>query len=133
MVDPILFNSSFSIARMALDGLALRRDIISQNIANVDTPGYRAQEVDFESALQRASNAPYRLSLAVTHAAHQTTSDGKLPLAQVSQRTGGSMRADQNNVDIDRELLELTETGIRYQAITQVVGKKYNLIKSISS
>jgi flagellar basal-body rod protein FlgB len=57
-----------------------------------------------------------------------STAAGPISLA----RTGGSMRADGNNVDIDVELMEMTETGIAYQALTQAASKKLALLKSIA-
>ncbi len=132
MSDPILPDRSLEIARKALDGLALQQEVIGHNLANVDTPAYRAQSVDFQSALRRALNPSPRVEMRTTHPAHQT---GTQDAAQVKigLRAGGSLRADGNNVDIDVELSQMAETGIAYQAITQLVSKKFLLLKNIVS
>ncbi len=121
------------MAKLALQGLAQRNEVIAQNIANNDTPGYRALEVDFESTLRRAMQEDGKLPLKNTRENHmQGTETDFTRFIQISQKSGGTLRADGNNVDIDQELASQTETGLRYQAISQVVSKKLNLLKSIS-
>lgn len=119
-------------ARLALDGLSVRQQVISRNLANVDTPGYRAQQVKFEDTLKQVFRGKRSLGLEQSHAAH-LASPTQQAGAQVSQRPGGSLRADLNSVDIDVELLEMSETGIQYQALTQSVSKKLQLLKLIAN
>jgi flagellar basal-body rod protein FlgB len=133
MTDPILFGPSLDIYSRALDGLSKRRDVISQNVANVDTPGYKAQKLTFEDALQRVIKNNGSFTMKTTNQNHLSSSGmGPTALNEIGPRSGGAMRADQNNVDIDMELTELTETGLRYQAISNAVGRKFTLIKTIA-
>lgn len=132
MSDPILPDRALDIARKALDGLARQQEVIGHNLANVDTPGYRAQNVDFQSALRRALNNAQGVELQTTHPAHLRGAQGAEGV-KIGLRTGGSLRADGNNVDIDVELSQMAETGIAYQAITQLVSKKFLLLKNILS
>ena len=130
----MLFNdSTISSALIALDGLSLRNNVISQNVANVDTPGYLAQDIDFESSLQMALRSTNDLGLTRTDEGHQGFLSSQTNLIKSGLREGGTVRADGNNVDIDVELVELTETGIRYNAITTGVSKKLSLLKSIAT
>lgn len=131
MVDSITSGESFEIAKRALDGLSARRDLIGQNIANVDTPGYKAQEVDFEGTLKNAMNKSPSMSMKTTRTGHLQDTTGGTAMVQVGMRQGGATRADGNNVDIDQELTQMTETGIRYQAISQAVSKKLSLLKNL--
>lgn len=132
MTDPVYGDASLNIANKALDGLSYRRNVISQNVANVDTPGYHALEMNFESELQRSMSSSPKLAIKTTNERHQlSTSDASGPY-QARLRTGGSERVDGNNVDIDQELMEMSETGIRYSALTTAVSKKINLLKSIA-
>ena len=131
MSDPFVSDNTINAARMALNGLSLREEVIGRNVANVDTPGYQAQQVDFESALGNAIGGGSSLKMAVTDPAHllpQSQSTG----AQVSARPGGSERADGNDVDIQVELAQMTETGVRYEALTDLLSKKLSLLKSIA-
>ncbi|MGB9640579.1 MAG: flagellar basal body rod protein FlgB [Anaerolineales bacterium] len=130
MSDPILFDSSIQAMKAALDGLSTQQEVIGQNIANVDTPGYRAQKVDFRSALQSAMNKSGKVLMKTTNPAHLQggKAEGKV---QISLREGGASRADGNNVDIDVELSQMTETVIQYQALSQLISKKFAGIKTI--
>jgi len=128
----LLIDTSLDAAKLALDGLSLRQQVISRNIANVDTPGYRAQSVNFESAVQNALHRGTSLALRNTHDAHLAADSSSVGFTS-AMRNGGSVRADQNDVDIDVELTEMSETGIWYQAVSQSVSKKLALLKSITA
>jgi flagellar basal-body rod protein FlgB len=136
MSDKILFGQVYDTVQTALDGLALRQQVISRNLANVDTPGYQAQSVTFESALQSAqaaaSPSAAAVQLAVTKPGHLlgVETQAREPVA-VALRQGGTERADGNNVDVDVELTQMAETGVRYQAFTQLLTKKYQDLRSI--
>jgi flagellar basal-body rod protein FlgB len=133
MSDLIVNDGAMKAARFALDGLALKQVAIGNNLANVDTPGYQTQTVDFQSALKQAlkreDETPLRM--AVTNPGHLQAGE-RTASAQTMFRTGGSVRADGNNVDVEVELTELAETGITYQAMTQLVSKKLLLLKNIA-
>lgn len=131
--DPIRSDSALSVSRLALDGMALRQDINSSNIANIDTPGYTAKEVNFEQTLKNVMSGENKenLALTLTHPRHLDI-PGSSVLFSVTDNKTGTARADGNNVDIDKELVQMNETGIRQQAITQVMARKLRLIKDIS-
>ena len=133
MASGMLFDPALTMAQTALKGLELRRDVISQNIANVDTPGYQAQAVDFETSLQRAMNAGGDLPLSTTNQRHINGSglDGN-NIYTTSPRDGGSTRADENNVDISQEMEQMTETTLSYEALTSTITKKLSLLKTIA-
>lgn len=132
MSNSITNDDVMQVARMALDGLSQRQQVISRNLANVDTPGYRAQTFKFEDALKRAVRGESRMNLAASHSTHMASTTSKAGF-RVENRPGGSLRADQNNVDIDVELVEMSTTGIQYQAVTQSVNKKLQLLKFIAN
>lgn len=131
MSDSLFSDTSSRVAKTALDGLSLRQQIISRNIANIDTPGYQAQTVDFQETLARLSNNDNLLPLETTNEAHLTTAESDA-LMSTSLRPGGTLRADQNNVDIDVEMADMSEAGIQYQAISQAISKKLLLLKTLS-
>jgi flagellar basal-body rod protein FlgB len=131
MIDSLFADNASRAAKAALDGLSLRQQAISRNIANVDTPGYQAQTVNFEDTLKSMLNNSGTLSLTTTNTAHQA-SPTRAAGFTVSNRAGGSFRADQNNVDIDAELSDMSEVGIQYQAVSQLVSKKLQLLKTLA-
>ena len=134
MIKGLFDDPAMQSAKMALDGLALRNQIISRNLANVDTPGYKAQSVDFESVIRRAIDRETGLSMDATQTGHIGKSSGSAASATlIRARTGGGTRADGNNVDVDNELIEMSETGIRFEAVSQQISKKLLLLKSIAA
>jgi flagellar basal-body rod protein FlgB len=94
-----------------------RETVITSNMANVDTPGYRTKDVDFQHELARAMGAP----------------DGSMPQAAVRDVSGLLERPDGNNVDIDREAMKLSEVQLQYQMGTQLLkGKFHQIITAIN-
>src|SRR5439155_20002965 len=88
-----------------LDAAALRHRVIAQNVANVNTPGYRRLQVTFEGELERALQ--------------RGGGTGRVQ-PQVVEAPGGTARADGNNVDIDREMGQLMKNSMLFNAFTQV-------------
>lgn len=131
MSDSLFSDISSLTAKAALDGLSLRQQAISRNIANIDTPGYQAETVDFQDALTRLVDNNSSLPLETTNKAHLTTAKSSA-LMTTSLRPGGTARADQNNVDIDVEMTDMSEAGIQYQAISQAISKKLLLLKTLA-
>lgn len=98
----------------AADASWLRNEAISNNIANVDTPGYKRQDVSFETELSKAlGNFQYK-SMDEKVAAAKKTSLNPQPFTDYS---GYSYRLDGNNVDIDQENVYLAENQLKYQGL----------------
>ncbi|MCM8749715.1 flagellar basal body rod protein FlgB [Thermomicrobiaceae bacterium CFH 74404] len=129
-IDPTL------ILVRALDALALRQQVTASNIANVDTPGFRASEVRFESILQRAlATRPGELSLVRTDARHLLAGgiDATDVEPQVVELSNTRLRNDGNNVDVDREMGLLAETTLRYNAVTEALARRLAMQRLIAS
>jgi flagellar basal-body rod protein FlgB len=131
MTDSIFIDKGFQAAQFALDGLAKRQETIGRNLANVDTPGYHAQNVTFEDALDKAIGQNNNVSLVTTNSAHLAAPSEEMAIRS-NDRQGGSSRADGNNVDVDVELSQMTDTNIRYQALSQLLAKKYTILQNAS-
>ena len=133
MSNTIFSDDAMTAASLALKGLSARQQVISSNIANVDTPGYSAKQLDFETTLKRTLNQTNnKLALAKTSSSHLDTYSSVATLFNTSNRSGGTYREDGNNVDIDTELIDMSETNLRYQAISQGISSKLLLLKSIA-
>jgi flagellar basal-body rod protein FlgB len=130
-MSSLFSDNSIKAAKLALDGLSKRQQLIGRNIANIDTPGYHSQEISFETAIQRALKTNGQIQPAMSQPGHMSIT-GNQPFYQTKDRPGGTARADENNVDIDVELSQMTETGIQYQAVSQEVSKKLALLKTIA-
>jgi len=140
MLRSILDSSALSAARAALDGLTRRQEAVSSNVANIDTAGYGRRAVDFERELARAVGWPGparpETTLRRTHAAHldgagAAAISGDDPNPERAVRDVVSARNDSNQVSIDEEMVLLAETQIRYQALSQSVGKRLATLRSV--
>lgn len=102
-----------SVLAAALDGLATRQNVIADNIANVDTPGFRATSVDFESSLASALQRG------------QMPADGVSP---VLRPTNAPVGADGNNVDLRKESLSAVQSQFQYQMMTRAVSDRFGIL-----
>ncbi len=117
-----------NVLNKAADASWLRETAITNNLANVDTPGYKRKDVDFESVLKRELGNSKYLSL-----------DGKvsdLHLNHLNVDTyvdsaNFSYRLDENNVDVDVEEVELASEQIRYQGLTSSLTQEIARFKSV--
>ena len=132
MSDSLIVDDALRASQTALDGLSLKQQAISRNIANVDTPGYQAQTVDFKQVISQAMSANHGVSLVSTNPMHLASNSPASTMATVA-RPGGTERADQNDVNIDTELTDMSQTTIYYQAISQEISQKLLLLKAIAS
>ena len=102
-----------SVLASALDGLATRQTVIADNIANVDTPGFRATSVDFESSLAAALQRG------------EMSAAGVAPSERPSNAPVG---LDGNNVDLRQESLSAVQTQFQYQMMTRAVSERFALV-----
>ena len=108
-----VFDSiTLSALTSALDGLAERQRAIANNIANVNTPNYRAKRVAFEDALARSVRA----------------GDGNV--APTTQRSLEPTRLDGNNVNLDTETLSNIDTVLRYQFAARAVEGSFTSVRT---
>lgn len=121
-----LQSSSSAALEKALDATWQRMNVISHNISNEDTPGYKAKRLNFESQLA----AEIRKLQNTNNGNRQSTLDRLNHLQpQVYEDRSTIGRADGNNVDILAEQTELGRTVLYYQALSQRVSGHYSLLK----
>ncbi|MBI5878730.1 MAG: flagellar basal body rod protein FlgB [Chloroflexi bacterium] len=129
MPDPILNSRTLDVLQVAMRGLSLRQQVIGQNMANVDTPGYKAATVSFEDELKRVADpSSAELRLVSTHDAHLGLA--ALDDPQVAQRPNLTLRNDGNSVDVDKEMVELAETSLRFQSLAQLASKQLATLRA---
>jgi flagellar basal-body rod protein FlgB len=137
MINPLLNDGRLDILQQALNGLARRQQAIAGNIANVDTPGYQRQDVNFEADLRSSLNARPGLSLATSDPGHiaLSSSNGRMLRAATGNTSGPSpsTRNDGNNVDIDYEMAQLSETTLRYELLSQATTSRFTTLRDIAT
>ena len=114
----------------AADGAWARNEAIANNIANVDTPGYKRQDVSFETELQHALKASKYTSL------DEKVKDANQHLRRLNPRAytdipNWSYRMDKNNVDIDTENVELASNQIKYNGIANSLDNEFKHFKTV--
>ena len=128
----ILADPTLALMGHSLDRLSKTQQVIGHNIANVDTPQYHAKTLSFEAHLESALGASQRLRLARTHAGHIEPAAPQLLEPRIVDRQNPNARIDGNTVDINQEMVELLETGLKYRAVAQLASKRLALLKTIA-
>ena len=103
------------VLHTALAGLSLRQDVIADNIANIDTPNFRARSVDFEASLRTA------------------VARGGVPesgIALTSTPTQTPVGPNGNNVDLRKETMAAMQTVFQYQTVTRAVSDRLGLVRT---
>jgi flagellar basal-body rod protein FlgB len=133
VVKSILSSPQEAVLERALAAAALRHKVISNNIANVNTPGFKKSDVVFEDRLAEAM-AGGKAALSRTHARHlpgRGAAGGEGPAIVTDTTT--SLRTDGNNVDIDAEMAGIAKNSIYYDAVAQQLGRYFTNLKSAIS
>lgn len=134
----INFDKALGIHEQALMVRAQRNEIIATNLANADTPNYKARDIDFRAALAAAGtgNAGGQLAMQRTSGGHIDVNgqSGLSPLgAQLQYRLPSQPRQDGNTVEAHVEQTAYAENAMRYQASLQFLGSKFSSLKNVIS
>lgn len=114
--------SYINVLDRAADASWTRETVIGNNIANVDTPGYKRQDVAFEDVLKRELKSSKYDTL---QKAVDNVSLNKLEGRTYTDYASYSYRLDGNNVDVDTENVELASEQLRYQTLTSAVSNEF--------
>jgi flagellar basal-body rod protein FlgB len=111
----------------------MRNEIISSNIANAETPDYKAKRVDFEDALSRALDVDGQQTLHTTDENHYNVGNGGFNNLQpeISEDPNGVVAENGNTVDMETEMARMAENKILYDATVQLINKKIGMMKYI--
>ncbi len=119
-------DSALQFNQTALSLRSARQELIASNIANADTPNYKAKDIDFAKALQGAmSGNTANLPLATTSPSHLGSATGESVMgAPVMYRNALQPSADGNTVDMDVERAQFADNALRYEASVTFVSSK---------
>lgn len=118
----ISLDKAFGLPAQALELRAKRTQLLASNIANADTPHYKARDFDFSNALHqiRADNATVR----TTHAHHIKPGGLSVGNSTIQYRVPANPSLDGNTVELDRERTRFAENTLEYQAALQFLGAR---------
>ncbi|QOP45017.1 flagellar basal body rod protein FlgB [Sulfurimonas paralvinellae] len=133
----IEISKTHSLLARAMDFRAARQDMISSNIANVDTPNYRPRDIRFEEALMAQKNELYKnhtneLQMARTNGRHLTPQEEKSSVKpSLYFRDGHMARNDGNSVDLDVETTEMSKNSVMFNALVMANKKDTAIFRSV--
>ncbi len=107
----------------------IRHNVTSSNIANAETPGFKAKKVDFEEALASALDLDGTASLATSHGEHFATGATINPQAEIYDNPDVAVNNDGNTVDMEKEMAALAENSMLYKTALQLINKKMAAMK----
>ena len=115
---------------LGLDAPALklqskRMEVIADNLANADTPGYKAREIDFRAAMAQAGSADAPVKLTTTNAGHLSTDPATSMAASLKYRVPLAPSLDGNTVDAQQEQAAFADNTVRYQATLNFLSGKF--------
>ncbi|MCI8335495.1 MAG: flagellar basal body rod protein FlgB [Lachnospiraceae bacterium] len=120
-----MFGNSISMSQKSLEFLWAKQVVISQNLTNVDTPGYKAKYVTFEDVYQN------RLKLArAAKTPAQTRSIIENSYYSINEKDS-SARLDENNVNADAEEVEMARAQLQYQYVLNAVNSDFSRLRSV--
>ena len=127
-----LFADHIDLTAKVMDFQLQRQNVVSANLANINTPGYKARSVEFEKDLQAALDLSEKGALARTHPRH-------LPLAFSPVATEATLLKDftprviqgVDNVDLDKEMGTMAKNNLMYNALSTVMAKNFSGLKQI--
>ncbi len=117
-------DNYFGVHEQALRVRSTRAQLLAQNIANADTPHYKARDLDFSAALAAAGQELNATPLRVTDARHIATVDNERFAANILFRTPNAASLDDNSVDSEFEKSEFARNAVEYQASLKFLDGK---------
>lgn len=109
----------------------MRQEIISSNVANAETPGFKAKRLDFESALARALDVDGNMNMQVDDDRHYNVGSGGMDniAPELYEDPNGVVSESGNTVDREKEMAMMAQNKIMYDALVQLMNKKLGLMR----
>ena len=136
-----VFDTTLARLERALDVRLVRQNVLSTNVANVDTPGFKPKDVDFTASMVAiegagAAHSQGGVSLPTSPTVGDSATESsslamrELPIVDVP---AGGASFDGNTVDLDRTMVAMAENALQYSAAARAAGKKLALLRYVAS
>ena len=126
-------SNHFDYRLQVINLRAARQEVLATNIANADTPNYKARDIDFAAQLKRLQSGEGSFSMNQTHAGHLTPRGVSAAGAIAKYRDAVQPSIDGNTVDMNVEMARFTNNAIRYQADLGFMQSQISGLKSAIS
>lgn len=120
----ITFDKALGIHQHALETRVKRAEVLANNMANADTPGFKARDMDFQAIMQKAQNNMSSFGMEKTHAGHMDGGSGAGD-SDLLYRTPNQPSVDGNTVDAQAEQTRFMRNAMDYQASFQFLNSKF--------
>nr|WP_309144677.1 flagellar basal body rod protein FlgB [Bacillus sp. EB600] len=124
-----LFSNTFTSLEQALNYSSSKQKVISQNIANADTPNYKAKDVSFKAILQNELSQNFTTNR--TDNRHIDFSDNPLTQPSIVTRPNVQYNNNGNSVDLDQEMSDLATNQIYYDALIEQENSKFATLQNV--
>ena len=127
-----IFSETISMLSKVLDLRSRKHSVIVSNIANADTPNYKAFDLMVEAEMNKTQDNRRTLSVDKTHSGHlsQKNTDSTGVTLKLAEPTRFSLRGDGNTVDLDRSMANMAENSLMYNAAARIIYKKFQGLKA---
>jgi len=129
-VSDVKINDVSSVLSRAMQVAAKRQDLLSDNVANVDTPFYKRKDLNFKDIVEYVTSGTLSPALEVDNPRHFRFASGKM-FPRVQSDDNLSWRSDGNNVDIDKELVELMQNSMWYGGVAKLLSQRFSTLRSV--
>lgn len=129
MIGKISFNKTFKLLENAMDVSKQRHSLLVNNVANLDTPGAKAKDIDFKSAMANALNDSQSMEVVKTDTGHMGPPAGSFSGVDVVEEKGEWN--GYNWMNVDQVITKLTENNLVYRTATEALLRKIAIMKEV--
>jgi flagellar basal-body rod protein FlgB len=129
----MLFDKTMTTLERSLNLRSRNQKLIVSNIANMDTPNFKAFKVMVGEAMENANGNTTRLSMTRTQVGHLNTAPGATDPGRIEriEEAPLSLRGDGNTVELDHEMANLAENTLLYNTATRIISSKFKTLRDV--
>ncbi len=129
MTDKLSFSGTFKLLENAMNVSKQRHSLLVSNVANLDTPGVKAKDLDFKSAMQKAMNSSQQVRMTQTDSGHITPPANALNSTEIVEEEGEWN--GYNWMNVDQVMTKLTENNLIYRTAAEALLRKIAIMKEV--
>jgi len=133
MKTNFIFDKNMTALERSLNYRSMNQKLIVSNIANMDTPNYKAFKMMVDEKMQAASQDNPPLNMTRTQIGHMAITGNATDLGNVERVESSplSLRGDGNTVELDTEMANLAENTLMYNTATRIISNKFKLLRDV--
>ena len=129
----MLLDTTFDVLKRGLSYAVQRHDAITENLANVSTPLYRRKDIDFRQILSDNMDTEAPMEGMLTDSRHIPLNIGESGKFAISHPDETDTKNDGNNVDLDKEVVNMSNNSVYYESMASILNKKFRMLTAAIS